>query len=235
MKQFIQHISRAMPANLAEVSSQLKYLFVVLFIVLAGVITFRGNVFTTETLSMAPGVEETAATATASSVESAMEKALKHPSELAPVAPEEISSRTLWLARCIYSETKRPEEQELVAWSIRNRVETAYRGSNTYKEVILDPYQFSAFNPGSRKRAHYMGLNPSDQAAGWQKALAIADRVIEAPAEARPFSVTTRHYYSQRSMVGGGQPAWARGEAPTHSDRGYDIAPDRFRFYENIN
>ncbi len=44
---------------------------------------------------------------------------------LPPQELKKIDNETLWLARCIYSETKRPEEQELVAWVVRNRVEIA--------------------------------------------------------------------------------------------------------------
>ena len=58
---------------------------------------------------------------------------------LSAPAPEVIDTETLWLARCIYSETKRPAEQELVAWVLRNRVETGYRGQTTYESTVLDP------------------------------------------------------------------------------------------------
>ena len=238
MKQIIRHIEAAIPENLAEVSTRLKYLFVALFIVLAGVVSFNGTIFPTQSASMVPSVEETAAMATTESAEAAESAesgmALVHPAELEPVPAEQVSSKALWLARCIYSETKRAEEQELVAWSIRNRVETSYRGESTYKGVVLDPYQFSAFNPGSRKRSYLMNLSPSDEAKGWQQALAIADRVIASPEAHRPFSIDTRHYYSRRSMPGGSQPNWARGEEPTQSDRDYEIAADRFRFYAGI-
>ena len=75
-----------------------------------------------------------------------------------------IDRETLWLARCVYSETNRPEEMELVAWTIRNRVETRYRGQSTYRGTVLDPFQFSAFNPGSSKRRHYLNLDPTSSA-----------------------------------------------------------------------
>jgi hypothetical protein len=146
----------------------------------------------------------------------------------------QISSETLWLARCIYSETKRPEEQEFVAWVVRNRVETGYRGNDSYREVVLDPYQFSAFNPGSRKRSHFMSLDASSQEDGWQRALRIAHQVKNAPAGSRPFSKATRHFFSERSMDGGRHPNWsARGEKVT-PEGGKDLAEDRFRFYEDV-
>jgi hypothetical protein len=149
------------------------------------------------------------------------------------LSASEVNSETLWLARCIYSETKRADEQELVAWVIRNRVETGYRGNDSYREAVLDPYQFSAFNPGSRKRASYASLDVSSQDNGWQRALLIANQVIEAPAAQRPFSEGTRHFFSERSMPGGRHPNWAaRGEQVTPER--HDIEEDRFRFYQKV-
>ena len=57
--------------------------------------------------------------------------------------PPEPNASTLWLARAIYSETKLPHEQELVAWVVRNRVETAYRGRRSYRAVVLDPGRYA--------------------------------------------------------------------------------------------
>ena len=153
---------------------------------------------------------------------------------LPPAQLKQLDSETLWLARCIYSETKRPEEQELVAWVIRNRVETGYRGQRTFRDVVLDPYQFSAFNPGTRTRAKYARLTAYSKAAGWQKALRIAHEVRRMPASLRPFSNTTRHFYSARSMKGRRAPAWAHGQAPVKPLRNFAVDAQRFRFFENI-
>ena len=163
-----------------------------------------------------------------------MAKIRESPRKVAPLPPDRIDRETLWLARCIFSETKRPEEMELVAWVVRNRVETRYRGKSTYREVVLDPYQFSAFNPGNRKRRFYTGLTPAHGSANWQKALAIAYVVRRAPAADRPFSLRTRHFYSEQSMVGRRHPEWSAGFAPVNPDRNYRIDARRFRFYEDI-
>lgn len=157
--------------------------------------------------------------------------------KLTPMPLEKLSTvdtETLWLARCLYSETKRIEEMELVAWSIRNRVETAYRGKHSYQDVVLDPWQFSAFNHNSGKRGYFVGLTPSSQADKWQEALTVAHIVKHAPERLRPFSKETRHYYSERSMVGRRAPAWAAGARPVEVERPYQIAAERFRFFENI-
>lgn len=64
----------------------------------------------------------------------------------------------LWATRAVLSETKNPREMLLIANVIRNRVDMTYRGKQTAKEVILDPYQFSAFNPGRDSRWRYAKL-----------------------------------------------------------------------------
>lgn len=154
---------------------------------------------------------------------------------LSAPASEVIDSETLWLARCIYSETKRPEEQELVAWVLRNRVETGYRGKTTYETTVLDPYQFSAFNPGSSVRSRYTSLSTASvDNKGFQRALAIAHFVRHAPAVMRPFDNETRHFYSEQSMVGGRTPAWAIGKAPVAPAREFELEARRFRFYTGL-
>ncbi|HMB90785.1 MAG TPA: hypothetical protein VKP65_08055 [Rhodothermales bacterium] len=156
---------------------------------------------------------------------------------LAPLPPtmlRSIDSETLWLARVIYSETKQPEEQELIAWVVRNRVETGYRGKRTYRDTVLDRLQFSAFNPGSSKRNYYSRLKPSSKAPGWQRALRIAHEVRQMPLTLRPFSSTTRHFYSERSMRGKKHPTWAKGKRPVTPRRPFALDAKRFRFFENI-
>ncbi len=148
-------------------------------------------------------------------------------------APALTKDEILWLARVIYSETKRPHEQELVAWVVRNRVETGYRGNDSYREAALDPYQFSAFNPGSRSRSYHTSLQWDSTEKGFARAVAIAATVAAADATNRPFAETTRHFYSRQSMVGGRTPNWAVNVAPVKLDR--HVEPDRFRFYANVS
>lgn len=147
--------------------------------------------------------------------------------------PAYVSDDVLWLARCIYSETKRADEQELVAWVVRNRVETRYRGQSAYESVVLDPYQFSAFNPGSSKRRLFTTLTPQSNSASFQQALEVAHKVYYAPPTQRPFPRTTRHFYSERSMKGGRTPTWAEGESPVKPVK-HRVDPKRFRFYSGL-
>ena len=159
----------------------------------------------------------------------------KNPQRIRPLPPSKIDLETLWLARCIYSETKRPEEMELVAWVVRNRVETRYRGRDSYREVVLDPFQFSAFNPNSGKRWYYANLDTQTQIRNWQRALTIAHRVRLAEPEFRPFPVQTRHFYSERSMIGQRHPEWARGKRPVAPTRPFTLDERRFRFYAGVS
>ena len=141
----------------------------------------------------------------------------------------------LWLARCIYSETKQPDEQKLVAWVIRNRVETRYRGQDTYDGVVLDPYQFSAFNPGSEKRRLYTNLQANSTARGWTRALRVAHEVYYAPGYERPFPAADAPLL-QRALDGRrrGPGLGTRQDAdPAHRDAPR-VDPRRFRFYASI-
>ena len=149
--------------------------------------------------------------------------------------PAIVEESTLWLARAIYSETKLPHEQELVAWVIRNRVETGYRGQTTYKEVVLDPYQFSAFNPGDSKRSFFLSLTPEVQLPAWQQALWIAHYVRHADPAYRPFSIETRHFYSERSMKGRRHPYWVKRQQFVSPGWDYRVNERRFRFYKEIS
>ena len=157
------------------------------------------------------------------------------PYQLPFVPSSEIDSETLWLARCIYSETNRPEEQELIAWVVRNRVEAGYRGKTSYREVVLDPFQFSAFNADSPKSDLYRSLSMHDTYNGWERALTIAYYVRHARPHYRPFSTETLHFYSEQSMVGRIMPNWARGMTPVETPDRYRLDERRFRFYEGIS
>ncbi|NBC84929.1 MAG: hypothetical protein GVY25_01900 [Bacteroidetes bacterium] len=146
-----------------------------------------------------------------------------------------IDEATLWLARCIYSETKIPHEQELVAWVVRNRVETDFRGRSTYRGVVMDPYQFSAFNPNSPKRSFYMNLTPETQLPGWQQALTIAHYVRRADTAYRPFSIKTRHFFSEVSMPNNQFPYWVQQREHVSPGWNYTVDSRRFRFYEKVS
>ena len=149
--------------------------------------------------------------------------------QLAPIQQDEV----LWLARCIYSESDRAHEQRLVAWVVRNRVETKYRGE-TYRKVILETRQFSAFNEPSIHRKHLLSLNQYSLSRVWRQALEIALDVYQVSASKRPFHITTRHFYSPISMEGGRTPRWAVNATPLSAAR-LGVDPHRFKFFADID
>lgn len=148
---------------------------------------------------------------------------------LPPMQMDEV----LWLARCIYSESDRTDEQRLVAWVVRNRVETQFRGA-TYRDVVLEAKQFSAFNTPSPRRTRILSLDQDATSKAWQEAVGIALQVYHAPATERPFSVTTRHFYSPVSMEGGRTPHWAFDGTPLSSAT-LGVDPNRFRFFDGVD
>lgn len=215
------------------------YIFSLLFL-FTGVVSVRGEWLGSPILNKKTPAEkvinemEVVAAPLALSPE-AIAANLADPREAQPIPAYAVDTETLWLARCIFSETKRPEEQELVAWVIRNRVETQYRGQSTYRDVVLDPYQFSAFIPGTRTRTYYTTLNSHSKVPGWQRALRIAYEVKRMPDTLRPFSPETRHFYSEQSMKGQRHPAWSKGRAPVAPKRIFVLEEKRFRFYASIS
>ena len=149
--------------------------------------------------------------------------------DLSPLEQDEV----IWFARCIYSESDKKNEQEMVAWVIRNRVDTKYRGK-TYREVVLEPLQFSVFNTPSPRRAYILSLNQSSTHPAWLQALKIALDVFESDPINRPISENTRHFYSPISMPGQRVPGWAQQADPLDLD-GLGIDPQRFLFFEEID
>jgi hypothetical protein len=141
---------------------------------------------------------------------------------------------TMRLARCIYSESHRRHEQELVAWVVRNRVETRYRGESTYREVIIDPFQFSAFNYNSPTRDYLLELDSTYTSRGWIQAMEVARRVILADVDDRPFPITTRHFYSERSLGDAEIPIWSLESEPVRPHR-YEVDEKRFRFFDGVS
>ena len=131
----------------------------------------------------------------------------------------------LWLARVIYSETKIKEEQIVVAWVVRNRVETKYRGESTYKEVALDPSQFSGIKPAVK-----LDYSDTDMKI-WQDSITIARAVYFADSSLRPVAQSVRHFYSPEVVVR--DPNWAKNKKPAMVLRDSDGSV-RFAFYDKI-
>lgn len=155
------------------------------------------------------------------------------PSTLTVTDSPEDRENILWLARAIYSETKVPWEMGLIAWVVRNRVETNYKGS-TYKEVVLSKSQFSGLNSLDENYEHNISRSYQSPGEEWQNALIIAKAIYYADDKLRPVPQTVRHFYSPRSMKNGRTPGWAVGEAPIHTITDARENSIRFAFYDGI-
>lgn len=137
----------------------------------------------------------------------------------------------LWLARLVYSETKRPDEQVLVAWVVRNRVEAGYKGK-TYKEVAQHDSQFSGLNAFDRNYRHNITRNYGDSGEAWENAVSVARAVYDAPEVLRPFPKTVKHFYSPISVRV--KPTWAKGSEPVQVVKDASNNAVRFAFYDSV-
>jgi spore germination cell wall hydrolase CwlJ-like protein len=147
-----------------------------------------------------------------------------------PVMTATDKEEILWLARIVYSETKRPHEQRLVAWVVRNRVDTGYTGQ-TYEAVANHSSQFSGLQPSDPRYEHNMSRWWASQGHSWNNALRIAKEVYFAPESERPFSVTTRHFYSPVAVS---KPDWARGREAVRVINSSHARAPRFAFYARV-
>ena len=138
----------------------------------------------------------------------------------------------LWLARGVYSETKNEEEMRLIAWVIRNRVETKYRGT-TYQEVLSSEKQFSGLHVSSPEYKNNLSLGYSDtKNKNWRMALAVAKEVYTADESVRPFPKTVRHFYSPALIDA--VPEWARKESHYQNIAYLETQKPNFVFYDAI-
>jgi hypothetical protein len=137
----------------------------------------------------------------------------------------------LWLARILYSETKISKEMELVAWVVKNRVESKYTGS-TYEEVAKSKYQFSGLNDFDKQYKKNISMNYGDRNPAWKNALDIANEVYYADDSKRPFPSSVKHFYSPVSVYK--KPNWALGKNPYYVTRLNSGYPVRFAFYNGV-
>ena len=154
--------------------------------------------------------------------------ALRAYTDLSSIEAQDI----LWLGRILYSESKVREEQIMVAWVVRNRAESSFRGADSYKDVALSPSQFSGLWPGDPQYKNNMSPNYSDtNNKEWQQALAIAQAVYFADESLRPIGKSVRHFYSPIAITR--DPHWASNKKPILTMRN-DRGAVRFAFYDNV-
>lgn len=139
-----------------------------------------------------------------------------------------VDDEILWFARTIYSETKKAEEQRLVAWVIRNRVESGLYG-DSYEEVVLARGQFSGMHATDKQYSINISLDYGDTSPSWDSALSIARSVYYADTVLNPLSSEVRHFYSPISVIN--TPSWALGLEPAHTVADPVTSHIRFAFY----
>ena len=180
------------------------------------------------TEAQAPTEEETASHDDGFVTEEARAAALeKLATEIKQIAYD--SEQIEWLARVIYSETKRPSEMPYIAWVIRNRVDIGYRsydataGVNNYLGAALASSQFSGMHPHLDRNATKnlaMGYHSAGVPA-WDAAVEVARDVYYADSSERLLGQTVTHFYSPFIAP----PAWAQSHKLAYKFEG------RFHFY----
>lgn len=134
----------------------------------------------------------------------------------------------MWLTRVNYSETNKPLEMYYVAHVVKNRVQECYRGNCTYKDVILDPYQFSAFNHGNR---YYRNVTLST-AARPMDFIEAKQTAFHAYMDNYDPTNGSMWFFSQVSMRNHRFPNWALDEGLVAVNNNIDEW--RFRFYNKV-
>jgi len=146
-----------------------------------------------------------------------------------------------WLALCLCTESNRPEEWPYIAQVIENRRATGRWGA-TYRDVVLAPMQFSAFNAYTRHSdgfhepyGLFMGVALTSKIPLLlaMRAAKFVSAPSSEPAWAKDVSEQTLHYWSPVSMVPkGSRPAWAKSAKRLYTPDGLDL--ERFIFAESV-
>ncbi len=142
------------------------------------------------------------------------------------------ATEILWLARILYSESKVREEQIVVAWVVRNRVESGFRGAKSYKDVATSKSQFSGLWPSDAQ--YKLNISRTYETVGdkaWDQSLGIAQAVYFANDFLRPIGKNVRHFYSPISVLK--DPAWTEGKKPAIVLRS-ETGAVRFAFYDGV-
>lgn len=148
-----------------------------------------------------------------------------------PVMTRTDKEEILWLARIMYSETKRLDEQRIIGWVVRNRVDTGYTG-RTYENVAKHSGQFSGLHPYDNRYEHNMSRWYSSSGKSWQQALSLAKEIYFADDSERPLALTTRHFYSPNAASR--TPAWAKNRQAVQVIKDPHTNQVRFALYDKV-
>lgn len=147
-----------------------------------------------------------------------------------------------WLALCLVTESNRPDEWPHIAQVIENRRATG-RWGDTYRDVILAPKQFSAFNDYTKVRnprltSDEFGMQHCFYEIAKEQSDVLLMRAaafvsLDDAVWSGEISRTTFHYWSPVSMVPKGRkPAWTEDAKRVYTPNGVD--PERFVFAEGV-
>lgn len=125
------------------------------------------------------------------------------------------------LTRTVIGEARgeTPLGQECVAWVIRNRWMTKYRGKTTITNVCKDRHQFSCWNPNDPNRSFIDSLLPGDDL--YLTTLRRVAGVLLAGSEEDP-THGSRHYHVKRV-----KPVWSSGKVPV-------VIVGNHQFFNNV-
>jgi len=112
----------------------------------------------------------------------------------------------LHLAKTIYGEARGENIETMftVGWVIRNRLQSGKHGK-TYKDVVLQPKQFSCWNKGD---PNYKRIKGTIKGRLWEVCIGVAIVVMQLSERHNPIS-GVRHYYDK--SLDSNPPYWAEG------------------------
>ena len=115
-----------------------------------------------------------------------------------------LNTNLLHLAKTIYGEARGESVETMLAvgWVIRNRLQAKRYGS-TYKDVVLQPKQFSCWNKGD---PNYRVIKGVIKGTLWEVCIGVAIVVMQSMEKHNPV-VGVRHYYDK--SLDGNPPYWA--------------------------
>lgn len=151
-----------------------------------------------------------------------------------------------WVALCLITESNQAQEWLYIFWAIRNRVGQRRFASN-YRDVVLQPFQFSHFNAflGFRGNEEKLfDLIMEGESVNGPKLKPLSSNLLSTAERAseefmidgvwrRPFSLSVCHYWSPISMVPrNSKPSWHKSAKRTFTPSCID--PERFIFAEGV-
>jgi spore germination cell wall hydrolase CwlJ-like protein len=117
-----------------------------------------------------------------------------------------LNTNLLHLAKTIYGEVRGESVETMLAvgWVVRNRLD-AKRYGDTYKDVVLQPKQFSCWN---KDDPNYEVIQGKIKGRLWEVCIGVAIVVMQSAGKHNPV-VGVCHYYDK--SMDSNPPYWAKG------------------------